>query len=50
VKKELALHRFLYQMPTKLEAAGDEAELCGVVLDLDPATGKANSIERIQMK
>ncbi|MBT9137753.1 MAG: hypothetical protein DDT31_00292 [Syntrophomonadaceae bacterium] len=50
VKKELALHRFLYQMPIKLEAAEGEAELCGVILDLDPVTGKANSIERIQMK
>lgn len=50
VKKELVLHRFLYQIPIKLEVASGEAELCGVILDIDPITGKANSIERIQMR
>jgi metallophosphoesterase (TIGR00282 family) len=50
VKKELALHRFLYQMPIKLEVAGGKTKFCGVILDLDPITGKANSIERIQYK
>ena len=50
VKKELAINRFLYQIPIKLEAANSEVELCGVILDIDPTTGKANCIERIQIK
>lgn len=50
MKKELVLHHFLSQLPIKLEVADGEAELCGVILDIDPITGKANSIERIQMK
>jgi metallophosphoesterase (TIGR00282 family) len=50
VKKELALHRFLYQLPTKFEVATGKAELCGVIIGIDPITGKANSIERIQIK
>ncbi len=50
VKTDIILHRFLTQLPVRFEAAGEDAQLAGVILDLDPATGKATSIERIQMK
>lgn len=50
IKTELVLERFLYQLPVRFEVAEEEVVLSGVVIDLDLATGKANSIERIQMK
>lgn len=50
VKTDMILHRFLTQMPVRFEAAEKDVQLCGIILDLDPATGKAASIERIQMK
>lgn len=50
VKTDMVLHRFLTQMPVRFESAKEDARLCGVILDLDSATGKAASIERIQMK
>ncbi|MCK4261531.1 TIGR00282 family metallophosphoesterase [bacterium] len=50
VKTDMVLHRFLTQLPVRFETAGEDVQLCGVILDLDPATGKATSIERVQMK
>ncbi|MCD5401899.1 YmdB family metallophosphoesterase, partial [candidate division NPL-UPA2 bacterium] len=50
VKTELILRRFLTQLPVRFEPAEDGVQLSAVVLDLNPSTGKADSIERIQMK
>lgn len=50
VKTELILRRFLTQLPVRFEPAENDIQLSAVVLDLDPITGKADSIERIQMK
>ena len=50
VKTDLILRRFLTQLPVRFEPAEEDIQLSGIVLDLDPSTGKANSIERIQMK
>ena len=47
-KVEQILARFLTQMPVRFEMASENVKLCGVVLDIDEATGKARSIERIQ--
>lgn len=33
--------------PTQFEVASDDARLCGSIVDIDPATGKALGIERI---
>ncbi|HWI60555.1 MAG TPA: TIGR00282 family metallophosphoesterase [Symbiobacteriaceae bacterium] len=44
---QLVLERFLTQMPVRLEVAGGPAILCAAVIDVDPATGRATSIERI---
>jgi metallophosphoesterase (TIGR00282 family) len=43
----LVLERFLTQMPVRLEVAGGPAVLSAVVIDVDPATGRATAIERI---
>lgn len=44
------LQRFLTAMPTRFEIATEDIQLHGVVLDIDPKTGRANSIKRIQRK
>ncbi|MEK6646414.1 MAG: TIGR00282 family metallophosphoesterase [Candidatus Firestonebacteria bacterium] len=49
-KKEIAIQRFLLQMPVKFDVASDDIVLCGVVLDIDENTGKAKSIERLHRK
>ncbi len=49
-KRELALKRFLLQMPIHFEAASAGICLCGVVLELDEETGKATKIERVRRK
>ena len=43
----LVLERFLTQMPVRLEVAAGPAILSAVVIDVDPATGRATAIERI---
>lgn len=47
-KKEKVLERFLTQLPARFEMATGQPEMHGVILDLDPATGKALKISRIQ--
>jgi 2',3'-cyclic-nucleotide 2'-phosphodiesterase len=46
---ELALDRFLRQMPIRLEPALGNPRLCGAVLDIDEKTGCANSIVRLNI-
>jgi metallophosphoesterase (TIGR00282 family) len=48
VRKELVLERFLTQRPMAFEPARHDVWVQGVVVDLDDATGKARSIERVQ--
>lgn len=50
VKKEQAIARFLYQTPHRFEIPKGPVHLDAVVIDIDSATGKAKSIERIQIK
>ncbi len=50
VKKEVIIEMFLTQMPTKHEVATGDVRLCGVIVTIDDTTGKANHIERIQLK
>jgi hypothetical protein len=49
VDKELVLRKFLTQRPVRFEVARSPAQLQGVVLDLDEAGKKANSITRINI-
>jgi hypothetical protein len=47
MKKETAIARSLTQMPLKMEVQNSPGEIRGVLLEIDAATGKALSIERI---
>lgn len=46
--KESILRRFLTGMPTTLPVAGGDVQMCGVVVDVDEATGRAVAIRRLQ--
>jgi metallophosphoesterase (TIGR00282 family) len=48
IRKELSVQRFLTQRPTGFEVAKNLVYLQGVVIDIDEATGRAKSIERIR--
>ncbi|WP_395091149.1 TIGR00282 family metallophosphoesterase [Armatimonas sp.] len=45
---EAALARFKTQLPHRLQVADSYGTLCGVVVDLDESTGKAQSIQRLR--
>ncbi|MET0852208.1 MAG: TIGR00282 family metallophosphoesterase [Candidatus Rokuibacteriota bacterium] len=49
VEPELAISRFLTQMPNRFEAAKGPAALHGAVIRIDPETGRALSIERVSV-
>jgi metallophosphoesterase (TIGR00282 family) len=49
VQKELALHRFLTGLPARWEPAKNDPHLCAVLIECDPATGRAASIRRITL-
>jgi metallophosphoesterase (TIGR00282 family) len=46
---DLALERFLTGMPARLEPATGNPRLCGAVVDIDEASGKATGIFRINL-
>ena len=46
-RKEQVLERFITSMPVRFQMADENIQLQGVVIDIDPRTGQANSIERI---
>jgi metallophosphoesterase (TIGR00282 family) len=48
VQKELAIQRFLTGMPNRFEPARGRARLQGAVIRIDPDTGHASAIERVQ--
>jgi hypothetical protein len=49
VDPELALSRFLTQMPNRFEPAKGPVALHGAVIRIDPETGRALSIERLRV-
>ena len=49
VDKDLALQRFLSQMPNRFEPAKGPVALHGVVIRIDPDTGRGLSIERLRV-
>ena len=49
VKKEIIIHGFLTQMPVRHVIATDDVKVCGVIITIDPASGKALEIERISI-
>jgi metallophosphoesterase (TIGR00282 family) len=48
--RDIVLRRFLTLRPIRFEVAGGPGVISGVVLDVQPDTGAAISIERIQMR
>ena len=48
VRREQVLRRFLTHMPTKFEVAGGPVMVQGVIVDLDPVTGRATAVRRLQ--
>ncbi len=46
--KERILDRYLTGLPNKFEVSPTPATLCGVIVDVDPVTGRAQGIARIQ--
>lgn len=50
VRKEDAIHRFVHQTPSRFTPASGRLWLNGVLIEADPATGRAVRIERIQKK
>lgn len=49
-KKENIIERFLTQLPTRFEVASGNEEMHGVLVTVDPQTGKALAITRVQKK
>lgn len=50
IKKDLILRKFLTYMPSRFETAKGASLLSAVVIDIDSQSGKAKSIERLQVK
>jgi metallophosphoesterase (TIGR00282 family) len=49
VDKDLILRRFLTQMPIRFEPAKGPAAVCGVVITVDPQSGRASEIRRLRV-
>ncbi len=49
VRPEIAIQRFLTQVPTRFKPADGKAILCGVLVEADEASGRATRIERLQL-
>ncbi|RMH31147.1 MAG: TIGR00282 family metallophosphoesterase [Nitrospirae bacterium] len=50
MRKEMAIEKFLTQMPKRLEVASGPAIFCAVVIDVDGQSGKAKSIQRLRLE
>ena len=50
VDKTAVLERFRTQRPVRFSPAEDDARLCAVVIDADPVSGRATSIERVEWR
>ncbi len=48
IKKDLVVQRFLTHMPVRFEVASGPVALRGVIVDVDPHTGRALGIRRVQ--
>jgi 2',3'-cyclic-nucleotide 2'-phosphodiesterase len=46
---DLALERFIRQMPARLEPAAGNPRLCGAVIEIDQQSGRAESIVRVNV-
>ena len=49
VQKDLIINKFLTSLPVRFEAATGDVKLCGVVVECDEKTGRAQSIQRVMV-
>ncbi len=49
IRKQVALDRFLTQIPWKFDVASGEIELQGVMVEIDERTGKSKRIKRLRI-
>jgi metallophosphoesterase (TIGR00282 family) len=49
VEKEIAIERFLTQLPARFNPAAGNLTFCGVLIDIDEQSGRARSIERLRI-
>ena len=49
MKKQIAIERFMKQVPIRYQPATDNVRLCAVVITIDIETGKATAIKRLQL-
>ena len=49
IRKEIALERLLTQISWKFDVATEDIQLQGVVVDVDPKTGRSTNIKRIRV-
>lgn len=47
VRKEIAIEKFVTQLPARFDVAKKDPVLCGVLIDVDESTGRARKIERV---
>ena len=50
IEKGLALRKFLTGMPVRFTTAKRDPRMCGVLLEAEPASGRARAIERFQVR
>ena len=50
IEKACVIQKFLTQLPGRFEVARGDVRLCAVLIEADPATGRALSIQRIVRK
>jgi metallophosphoesterase (TIGR00282 family) len=50
MEADIVVERFFTQMPRRFQVADGAVTLCGVVVDVDPHSGTAQHIERIQIR
>jgi 2',3'-cyclic-nucleotide 2'-phosphodiesterase len=49
VRPELAIERFVTQVPVRFQPAEGDALFCGAIVQVDPTTGRAAAIERVRV-
>ncbi|MBU2591361.1 MAG: YmdB family metallophosphoesterase, partial [Nitrospinae bacterium] len=49
IKKEIVIKKFITGIPSRFEVADGKAKLEGVLIEVDPSTGRSSKIKRIQL-
>ncbi len=50
IEKDIAIRKFLSQLPERFEVAKEDVRLCGVLVEADAQTGRAVCIQRVVRK